>query len=102
MTTRQRSSAGIPLRKLGRSDEMVSALALGGAHIGQMDNQRDAIKLIHAAIDAGITFLDNAAGCVNSRAMEDSSCTRRPRSSTGRPDGNSTGFPRRRSSKRDL
>lgn len=39
---------------------MVSALALGGAHIGQMDNQRDAIKVIHAAIDGGITFLDNA------------------------------------------
>jgi aryl-alcohol dehydrogenase-like predicted oxidoreductase len=39
---------------------MVSALALGGAHIGQVDNQRDAIKLVHAAIDGGITFLDNA------------------------------------------
>ena len=39
---------------------MVSALALGGAHIGQMDNQRDAIKVVHAAIEGGITFLDNA------------------------------------------
>ena len=39
---------------------MVSALGLGGHHIGQMENQRDAIRLIHAAIDAGVTFMDNA------------------------------------------
>lgn len=60
MGTARKSSAGIPLRKFGRSDEMVSALALGGAHVGGMGNQRDAIKLIHAAIDSGVTFLDNA------------------------------------------
>jgi aryl-alcohol dehydrogenase-like predicted oxidoreductase len=50
----------IPLRPLGATGEMVSALGLGGHHIGQMKNQRDAIRLIHAAIDAGITFMDNA------------------------------------------
>jgi aryl-alcohol dehydrogenase-like predicted oxidoreductase len=38
----------------------VSALGLGGHHIGQMSNQREAIRLVHAAIDAGITFMDNA------------------------------------------
>ena len=50
----------IPLRPLGATGEMVSALGLGGYHIGQMKNQREAIRLIHAAIDAGITFMDNA------------------------------------------
>jgi aryl-alcohol dehydrogenase-like predicted oxidoreductase len=39
---------------------MVSAIGLGGHHIGLMKNQREAIRLIHAAIDAGITFMDNA------------------------------------------
>jgi aryl-alcohol dehydrogenase-like predicted oxidoreductase len=54
------SSNEIPRRKFGRHDEHVSALALGGYHVGQIQNQRDAIKLVHAAIDAGVTFLDNA------------------------------------------
>ena len=39
---------------------MVSAIGLGGHHIGQMESEREAIRLIHAAIDAGITFMDNA------------------------------------------
>jgi len=39
---------------------MVSAIGLGGHHVGQMSNQREAIRLVHAAIDAGITFMDNA------------------------------------------
>ena len=39
---------------------MVSALGLGGYHIGTMTNEREAIRLVHAAIDAGITFMDNA------------------------------------------
>jgi uncharacterized protein len=60
----------IPLRKFGRSDEMVSALALGGAHVGGIDSQREAIKLVHAAIDGGITFLDNAWEYAEGRAEE--------------------------------
>ena len=63
-------SGGIPLRKFGRSGELVSALALGGAHVGGMDSQREAIKLIHAAIDGGITFLDNAWEYAEGRAEE--------------------------------
>ena len=39
---------------------MVSALGLGGYHVGKMTSERDAIRLIHAAIDAGVTFMDNA------------------------------------------
>lgn len=70
MTSHQNAPTGIPIRKFGRSAEMVSALALGGAHIGQMDNQREAIKLIHAAIDGGITFLDNAWEYVEGKAEE--------------------------------
>jgi aryl-alcohol dehydrogenase-like predicted oxidoreductase len=39
---------------------MVSALGLGGYHIGKMKSERDAIRIVHAAIDAGVTFMDNA------------------------------------------
>ena len=38
----------------------VSALGLGGYHLGKMKNQRDAIRVVHASIDKGITFMDNA------------------------------------------
>jgi uncharacterized protein len=60
----------IPLRKFGRSDEMVSALTLGGAHVGGMESIREAVKLVHAAIDGGITFLDNAWEYQEGRAEE--------------------------------
>jgi aryl-alcohol dehydrogenase-like predicted oxidoreductase len=38
---------------------MVSALGLGGYHLGNI-GEREAIRITHAAIDAGITFMDNA------------------------------------------
>lgn len=50
----------IPRRPFGRANEQVSALALGGYHLGLVGNQREAIRIVHAAIDAGITFMDNA------------------------------------------
>ncbi|MBM3727540.1 MAG: aldo/keto reductase [Acidobacteria bacterium] len=52
----------LPTRRLGRSGEQVSILALGGAHIGRV-GQKDrplAIRMMHTAIDAGLTFFDNA------------------------------------------
>jgi aryl-alcohol dehydrogenase-like predicted oxidoreductase len=54
------TTAEIPRRPFGRHSEMVSALGLGGFHIGKMSTESEAIRLIHEAIDAGITFLDNA------------------------------------------
>ena len=53
-------ASDIPLRPLGATGVMVSALGLGGYHIGKMKSEREAISLVHAAIDAGITFMDNA------------------------------------------
>jgi len=50
----------IPLRPLGATGVMVSALGLGGYHLGKMKNEREAIRIVHAAIDAGVTFMDNA------------------------------------------
>jgi uncharacterized protein len=54
------TTAEIPRRPFGRHSELVSALGLGGFHIGKMSAESEAIRLIHEAIDAGITFLDNA------------------------------------------
>ncbi|MEO8620623.1 MAG: aldo/keto reductase [bacterium] len=50
----------IPRRALGKTGETVSALGLGGYHLGQIGAEREAISLVHRAIDDGITFMDNA------------------------------------------
>ena len=39
---------------------MVSALGLGGFHLGLVGTEREAISIVHRAIDAGVTFMDNA------------------------------------------
>ncbi|MBP6820438.1 MAG: aldo/keto reductase [Acidobacteria bacterium] len=56
----KQNSAGIPLRALGRTGIEVTAIGLGGYHIGAMKDDDEAIRLMHEAIDAGITFMDNA------------------------------------------
>ncbi len=50
----------IPMRPLGRTGVKVSALCFGGAHWGRIENDAEAIRILHEAIDAGVTFLDNA------------------------------------------
>ena len=51
----------IPVRPFGRhTEQSVSILGLGGYHIGSIGSVRESIRVIHAAIDAGVTFLDNA------------------------------------------
>jgi len=54
------TSRPIPTRPLGRTGVEVSILALGGAHLGKLQTERDAIRLVRDAIDAGLTFMDNA------------------------------------------
>lgn len=58
--TDKRNAGSIPLRPLGRTGVDVSALGLGGYHLGMMKSIKEAVKLVHKAVDAGITFLDNA------------------------------------------
>src|SRR4030088_2192809 len=38
----------------------VSAIGFGGYHLGLIKDESEAIRLLHAAVDGGITFLDNA------------------------------------------
>ena len=53
------SESGMPQRLLGRTGEKVSAIGLGGFHIGVPKDEQQAIRLIRTAIDRGITFMDN-------------------------------------------
>lgn len=56
-----RAEAGdglVPRRTLGVTEEKVSAIGLGGFHLG-IPTEAEAIRIMHRAIDAGITFFDN-------------------------------------------
>ena len=46
-------------RELGTTGERVSAIGMGGYHLGKQKDAGESINLIHAGIDGGITFLDN-------------------------------------------
>jgi predicted aldo/keto reductase-like oxidoreductase len=55
------SGEGMTYRALGRTGEKVSAVGMGGFHIGKPElREADSIALIRSAIDRGITFMDNS------------------------------------------
>ncbi|HMF55666.1 MAG TPA: aldo/keto reductase [Pyrinomonadaceae bacterium] len=58
--TKSKAQAEIPRRALGRTGVEVSALALGGYHIGLAKSEKESIRIVHEAIEGGITFMDNA------------------------------------------
>jgi len=57
---REAVSKEVPKRPLGNSGVEVSALGIGGYHLGLIPRERDAIEIVREAIDAGVTFMDNA------------------------------------------
>jgi len=52
-------SPGMIYRELGTTGERVSAIGMGGYHLGKQKDADESIRLMHAGIDRGITFLDN-------------------------------------------
>lgn len=58
--TSSASATGVPTRVLGRTGQRVSMLCLGGWHIGSVKDEKEAIRIMHTAIDEGLTFFDNA------------------------------------------
>lgn len=54
------SPDGMTYRKLGSTGERVSAIGLGGYHIGVPKDEAEGIRIIRAAVDRGINFLDNS------------------------------------------
>jgi predicted aldo/keto reductase-like oxidoreductase len=49
----------LPTRTLGKTGISVSLLGLGGAHIGKPE-EGEALRIMHRAIEAGLTFFDNS------------------------------------------
>jgi predicted aldo/keto reductase-like oxidoreductase len=54
------SAGGIPMRVLGRTGVRVSIIGIGGWHIGAVKDPKEAIRIMHAAIDDGVNFFDNS------------------------------------------
>jgi predicted aldo/keto reductase-like oxidoreductase len=53
--------SGVPFRDLGRTGEKVSAIGLGGWHLGLPHvGEQLAIRIVRRAIDEGVTFMDNS------------------------------------------
>jgi len=56
----EKANGEVPRRMLGRTGEKVSAIGVGGYHIGDPKvTESDSISIIRGAIDNGINFLDN-------------------------------------------
>ena len=60
MRKAEQCSAEIPRRPFGRTGVEVSAIALGGYHLGLVKTKREAIRIVQEAFDQGITFIDSA------------------------------------------
>ena len=52
-------SADMIYRTFGRTGIKVSAIGLGGSHVGSPADENDGIRIVRTAIDRGITFMDN-------------------------------------------
>ena len=46
-------------RTLGKTGEKVSAIGLGGYHLGMPQEASEAVRIVRRAIDRGVTFMDN-------------------------------------------
>lgn len=51
--------ASIPQRPFGKTGVSISALGLGGHHLGDASDVKTAHQIVHRAIDGGVTFFDN-------------------------------------------
>jgi predicted aldo/keto reductase-like oxidoreductase len=59
--TTQTATGAMIYRTLGRTGERVSAIGIGGFHLGKPTlSEEESIRLIRSAIDGGITFMDNS------------------------------------------
>lgn len=55
----QTRSGDMIYRKLGSTGDRVSAIGLGGFHMGMPIFESESIKIVRSAVDRGITFMDN-------------------------------------------
>jgi aryl-alcohol dehydrogenase-like predicted oxidoreductase len=50
----------VPRKDLGKTGLKVSALGVGGFHLGSAKDQQEANEIVSRALDAGVNFFDNA------------------------------------------
>jgi aryl-alcohol dehydrogenase-like predicted oxidoreductase len=70
MAEADQGAGAILQRPFGRTGARVSALGVGGHHLGDFKTVEEAIRLVHEAVDAGITFFDNCWEYWNGRAED--------------------------------
>lgn len=58
--TNRQTAGEVPRRPLGKTGEQVSIIGVGGFDIGKYKNEREGIRIVQTAIDAGVNFMDNA------------------------------------------
>jgi len=58
--TQQIPAGQVPKKPLGRTGVQVSAMGLGGYHLGSAETDQAAVEIVAKAIDHGINFFDNA------------------------------------------
>jgi predicted aldo/keto reductase-like oxidoreductase len=59
-TAQGQPGAEVPKRPLGRTGLQVSAMGIGGYHLGSASSDEEATRIVNEALDAGINFFDNA------------------------------------------
>ncbi|HXV28949.1 MAG TPA: aldo/keto reductase [Sinorhizobium sp.] len=57
-------------REFGKTGEKISAIGLGGAHIGRPSEEAEAIRIIRSSIDRGINFMDNCWDYANGKCEQ--------------------------------
>src|SRR5437868_1302869 len=70
MAGNDQGTGAVQRRPLGRTGVEVSALGLGGHHLGEFKTVEEAIRLVQEAVDTGITFYDNCWEYWNGRAED--------------------------------
>ena len=63
----QTRSGDMIYRTLGKTGERVSAIGLGGSHIGRPATEEESVRIVRSAIDRGITFMDNCWDYANGK-----------------------------------
>jgi len=57
-----RHGSMLPLRRLTRKGEKVTAYSVGGWHLGNVDDEAEAERMVELSMDMGVRFFDNARG----------------------------------------
>ena len=55
----QTPMGSIPLKRFGKTDVQISAIGMGGHHLGAAQDEKQAVEMVHRALDGGVTFYDN-------------------------------------------